>query len=405
MLICAILIRISEKGSGTMTKFLIRLFIGNSDNTADSDVRKKYGYLGAFTGITLNIILFTGKFIAGILSGAVSVMADAFNNLSDAGSSIMTFVGFKIAGTPADKDHPFGHGRMEYVSGLVISFVIMLMGFELGKTSFAKIISPEDIEVSKLTIGVLITSVCVKLWMAVFNRKLGKIINSGTLRAASADSMTDSVATTAVIIAMLISLICGVNIDGYVGILVALFIFYTGFVTCRDSLGPLLGARPDSGLVKEIEDVVLSYPSIIGVHDLIVHDYGVGNMIVSLHAEVPCTKDFNEAHELIDLIEDDLKIRYKCLATIHMDPVAVDDEETDEVKAMLYRVLEEIDPILKAHDFRMTKGVSHVNLIFDVVVPFGYKMSDNAVIEVIRDKLSDIDEKYFAVINVDKDMS
>lgn len=387
-----------------MITFLARIFIKDYDNVKDPDVRKKYGYLGSCMGIVLNILLFTGKLIAGMISGAISVMADAFNNLSDAGSSIMALVGFKIAGMPADKEHPFGHGRMEYVSGLIISFIIMLMGFELGKSSVVKIFKPEEIEISALTFSILIISVLVKMWMGCFNTALGKKINSTTMKAAAADSISDCIATGAVIIAMIISKFTGVNIDSYMGVAVALFIFRTGFMTAKDSVTPLLGARPDKELVDEIENTVMSYPLIIGVHDLIVNDYGVGNMVISLHAEVPDTTDFNEAHELIDIIEDDLKLKYKGIISIHMDPVAVDDEETVHLKKIVLEIVKGIDEALSIHDFRMTKGKSHINLIFDLVVPFGFRYSDSQVTDIISDKLIKMDSRYFAVINIDRDM-
>ncbi len=387
-----------------MTNLLVRLFIKDRNNTKDPAVRTKYGYLGAFTGIALNILLFLGKLISGIVSGSISVMADAFNNLSDAGSSIMTFVGFKMASMPADSEHPYGHGRMEYVSGLIISFIIMMMGFELGKSSVDKIINPEEFQFSILAVCILGASVLVKLWMALFNNKLGKIIDSKTMKAAATDSLTDCISTAVVIITMIIALLTGINLDAYAGLLVALFILYTGFNTFKDSLTPLLGTKPSPEFVKEIEQTVMSYPLVIGVHDLMVHDYGVGNMVISLHAEVPCTTDFSQAHELIDLIEDDLKIQYKCVVSIHMDPVASDDEETVNTKKMVLGIIKSMDESLTIHDFRMTKGTTHVNLIFDLVTPFKFRYSDSETVEKVRSELSKIDEKYFAVITVEHSM-
>lgn len=387
-----------------MTNLLIRIFIKDRNNINDPKVRTNYGYLGAFTGITLNILLFIGKLIAGILSGAVSVMADAFNNLSDAGSSIMTFVGFKMASMPADNEHPYGHGRMEYVSGLIIAVIIMLMGFELGKTSFEKILNPEEFQFSILTLCILIASVLVKLWMALFNIKLGKVINSKTMKATAMDSLTDCISTTVVILTMLLAFFTGINLDAYAGLLVAVFILYTGFNTFKDSLTPLLGEKPSPELVKEIEETVMSYPGIIGVHDLMVHDYGVGNMIISMHAEVPCKSDIMQAHELIDLIEDDLKIKYKSIVSIHMDPVADDDEETIQMKEMVTGIVKNIDEALSIHDFRMTKGTQHINFIFDLVTPFKFRISDGELVEIIRNKLDEIDKKYFAVITVEHSM-
>lgn len=386
-----------------MTRLLIRLFVKDSSNVKDPAVRTRYGYLGAITGIILNVLLFTGKFIAGIISGAISVTADAFNNLSDAGSSIMSLVGFKMAAQPADEEHPFGHGRMEYVSGLVISFVILLMGFELAQSSVVKIFNPEDITFSWLTLGILIASVLVKLWMGLFNFKLGKMINSTSMKATAVDSISDCISTSAVIAAMLVFYFAGVNIDSYIGLAVALFILYSGVNTFRESLTPLLGTRPDKELVEEITATVENYPDIVGTHDMIVHDYGVGNLIISMHAEVPMEMDFNAAHELIDMIEEQLKKKYKCLVTIHMDPVAVNDEKTMTAKAMVSQIVREIDSRMSIHDFRMTEGRDRENLIFDVVVPFGLKMTDAQVRETICTKVSEVDKTYFCVINVDKD--
>lgn len=385
-----------------MTKLLIKLFIKDSDNVGDSRVRQKYGYLGSCTGIALNILLFVGKLIAGLISGAISVMADAFNNLSDAGSSVMSLVGFKMAAKAADEDHPFGHGRMEYISGLVISFIVMLMGVELGKSSISKIFAGEKLTFSKLTFGILICSVAVKLWMGWFYKSLGKKINSTALRASAADSLSDCAATGAVIVAMLISSLTGVNIDGYVGVLVAVFIFWSGFNTCRDSVSPLLGSKPDKEFVQEIIDTAMSYPNIIGIHDLLVHDYGVGNSVISFHAEVPCEMDFMAAHELIDAVEEDMKKKYKCAVSIHMDPVADNDEETNAAKQVAIEVAKSIDERLSIHDFRMTKGENRANLIFDLVIPFDFRLSDGEVIDKVSRRLSEFDSRYNAVINVDK---
>ncbi len=386
-----------------MTKLLIRLFVKDSDNVKDPVVRVRYGYLGSVTGIVLNVLLFAGKFIAGLLSGAISVTADAFNNLSDAGSSIMSLVGFKMAAQPADEEHPFGHGRMEYVSGLIISFLILLMGFELAQESVLKIISPKDIKFSWLTLWILAASVLVKLWMGLFNFTLGKKISSTSMKATAADSISDCISTSAVIVAMLVLYFAGVNIDSYIGLLVALFILYSGVKTFRESLTPLLGTKPDREFVREITAKVESYEGIVGTHDLIVHDYGVGNLIISMHAEVPMQMDFNSAHELIDKVEDDLKKTYKCLVTIHMDPVAVNDEKTMAVKAQVAEIVRSIDERMTIHDFRMTDGKDRDNLIFDIVVPFGLKMTDAQVRENVSAKVSALDKAYCCVINIDKD--
>lgn len=386
-----------------MTRLFVRLFVKNSDDLKDPSVRIRIGYLGSITGIVLNVLLFSGKFIAGLICGAISVTADAFNNLSDAGSSIMSLVGFKMAAQPADEEHPFGHGRMEYVSGLVISFLIMLMGFELAKSSVEKMIHPEDMTFSWLTLIILIVSVLVKLWMGLFNHKLGKMINSASMKATAVDSISDCISTSAVIAAMFVFYLFDLNIDSYIGLAVALFIVYSGINTFKESLTPLLGAKPDKQFVAEITSKVESYEGIVGTHDMIVHDYGVGNLIISMHAEVPVEMDFSSAHELIDKIEDDLKNQYKCLVTIHMDPVAVNDEKSTALKAQIADIVRQIDSRMSVHDFRMTDGKDRENLIFDVVVPFGLKMTDAEVREAISERVSQIDKAYQCVINIDKD--
>ena len=387
-----------------MTNLLIKLFVKDSKNTSDPAVRKRYGYLGAFTGIVLNILLFLGKLIAGILSGGISVIADAFNNLSDAGSSIMTFVGFKMAGMPADSEHPYGHGRMEYVSGIIISFIIMMMGFELGKSSVENIFSPEKSEFSILAVSVLGASLLVKLWMALFNTKLGRKIDSATMKAAAADSLSDCISTSVVIICMFIQLFSGFELDSYAGIIVALFILYTGFNTFKDSLTPLLGTKPKKELVEEIENTVMNYDGIVGVHDLMVHDYGVGRMVISLHAEISSKTDIMLAHELIDLIEDDLREKYRCSVTIHMDPVVVDDQKADEVKKVVLDIIKNIDNSLTIHDFRITDGVSRINVIFDLVTPFGFRYKDGELALMIKNAIAEKDGRLNAVITVERSM-
>lgn len=387
-----------------MTNLLIKLFVKDSKNTSDPAVRKRYGYLGAFTGIVLNILLFLGKLIAGILSGGISVIADAFNNLSDAGSSIMTFVGFKMAGMPADSEHPYGHGRMEYVSGIIISFIIMMMGFELGKSSVEKIFSPKKSEFSILAVSVLGASLLVKLWMALFNTKLGRKIDSATMKAAAADSLSDCISTSVVIICMFIQLFSGFELDSYAGIIVALFILYTGFNTFKESLTPLLGAKPKKELVEEIENTVMNYDGIVGVHDLMVHDYGVGRMVISLHAEISSKTDIMLAHELIDLIEDDLREKYRCSVTIHMDPVVVDDQKADEVKKVVLDIIKNIDNSLTIHDFRITDGVSRINVIFDLVTPFGFRYKDGELALMIKNAIAEKDGRLNAVITVERSM-
>lgn len=386
-----------------MTNLLVKLFIKNSENIRDVNVREKYGVLSGGVGIILNLLLFASKLTAGILSSSISVIADAFNNLSDAGGSVVTYLGFKLAKRPADDEHPFGHGRYEYVAGLGISVAILLVGAELFKSSVEKIIFPEgDSTLKTVSVCILIASVAIKLWMFFFNRKLAKKVDSQTIKAASMDSLTDTVATTIVIIGLFISKVFNFNIDGYMGVLVALFILYTGINTMKDSISPLLGKAPDPEFVKEIEQTVLSDENVVGIHDLIIHDYGPGRCIISLHAEVPCDSDILKIHDAIDLIEQTLRTKYKCTATIHMDPIAVHDEFTNSLKKQVEEKLNEISPRLSLHDFRIVRGETHINLIFDVTVPHRFEMSDTQVSLEVKAKVQEINEKYFAVVTVEK---
>ena len=386
-----------------MTKFLVKLFIKDSDDTDNPVVRYRYGTFSGVIGIFLNICLFTGKFIAGLITSSIAITADAFNNLSDAGSSIITLVGFKMASKPADNEHPFGHGRFEYISGFIVSMIIVLMGFEIGKSSVGKIIHPVGVTFSTISIVVLVISVIVKLWMCFFNRKLGKLINSQTMIATSMDSMSDVLATTAVIAGVLISKFFKLNIDGYLGIAVALFILYTGLSAAKGMLDQLLGEAPDKQFIKDIKEFVMSYKEIVGVHDVIIHSYGPSRRIISLHAEVPCEMDIMAIHDVIDVIEAEINKKFCCSSVIHMDPIAINDEFTLKTAYQIIRILADIDADISMHDFRMVKGNTHTNLIFDIVVPFKFRISDDDLKEMICLKVKDFDEKYNAVINIDKE--
>lgn len=388
-----------------MTDFLVKLFIKNRNDIHDPQVRKKYGSLGGIVGIICNIILFTLKFLAGVLTSSISITADAFNNLSDAGSSIITLVGFKMASMPSDDEHPFGHGRIEYVSGLIVSLIIMLMGVELFKSSVEKIISPETITFQWLSLGILIFSILLKLWMALFNRRLGKKINSVAMQATAADSLSDVIATTAVVIGILVFYFFHLNIDGWIGVVVALFILYTGFTTARDTMNSLLGQAPDAEFVKAVEEKVLSYPDVVGVHDLIIHNYGPGRCLISLHAEVPCDIDILSIHDAIDNIERDLNQTFQCETVIHMDPISLNDKEANRMYDFLKALVAELDPVLSIHDFRMVAGPTHTNLIFDVVVPHKYHLSDEEVREKINQLVKEKNTSYETVMNIDHSVS
>lgn len=385
-----------------MLTILTRIFIKNPDQYEDPSVREAYGILCGAIGILLNTLLFAGKLLAGIISGSIAITADSLNNFSDAGSSIVTLLGFKLASQQPDSDHPFGHGRFEYISGLIVAFIILLMGFELLKSSVVKILHPEKPEISPLILVILLLSIAVKCYMAFYNKKIGTRIHSVSMAATAMDSLSDVVATTLVLISTLLAACTDIIVDGYCGVAVAIFILITGFHAAKDTISPLLGQAPDPEFVKQVNDIVLSYDGIIGVHDLMVHNYGPGRLHISLHAEVPADGDILQMHDLIDLIEHNLRTALKCSAVIHMDPVCVNDPETNQLRDMVEKILEETDPCLSMHDFRIVKGPTHTNLIFDVVAPYSYKLSDNALTELLTYKIKTIAPEYFAVIDVDK---
>lgn len=383
-----------------MTDFLVRRFIKNADDTASPAVRQSYGRLSGLVGILLNLLLAAGKFAAGLLTGAISVTADAFNNLSDAGSSVVTLIGFHLAGKQADRDHPFGHGRMEYLSGLFVSVLILLVGVELLQSSFDKILHPQPVAFSWLSAGILAASICVKLWMGLFNRKLGRRIGSAAMEATSTDSLSDAVATAAVLAGLLAGRFFDLAIDGWVGLVVSLFILKAGWGAAKDTIDPLLGRPADPGLVYDIEKTVLAHEEITGIHDLVVHDYGPGRRMMSLHAEVPADCDIMDIHDLIDNVERELKKTYGIEAVIHMDPVR-NDEATLQLRARVALLVQAIDPALTIHDFRSVPGPTHTNLVFDVVAPHGFRLEDPQLKAAIRQAVAALDETYYAVITVD----
>lgn len=385
-----------------MVGLLVKIFIKDSTQIHDLQVRGRYGILAGCVGIFLNLCLFAAKFIAGILSTSIAITADAFNNLSDAGSSVVTLIGFKMAGRPADHKHPFGHGRIEYLSGLIVSMAILLVGFELVKSSFGKILNPQVVTFHILPFSILILSIFIKLWMSYFNRTLGRKIDSTAMNATAMDSLTDAMATAAVAAGLLASHFFHIYVDGWVGMLVALFILYSGFTTARDSLSPLLGEVPDADFVKQIKQTVLNHQEVVGLHDLIVHDYGPGRRIISLHAEMPSTMDVLVMHDSIDLIELELHDKFQCDATIHMDPIETDDQTTNANKEKVIQLVKTIDPSITIHDFRMVQGKTHTNLIFDVTIPNQFWMSDMQIEEAIRNQISQLNNTYFPVIRVDK---
>ena len=384
-----------------MISLLAKLFIKDYTNVTDSKVREAYGVLCGGMGIALNILLFLGKFLAGTLSGSIAITADAFNNLSDAGSSFITLIGFKLGSQKPDPEHPFGHGRMEYLSGLAVAVLIIVMAVELFKSSFDKILHPEVLECSAVIVLILIASIAFKIYMAIYNHSVGRKIQSAAMGATAKDSMSDTVATTVVLIATLVGAIWGVPIDGYCGVLVSILIFMAGFGAIKDTVGPLLGTAPEKEFVDKIEEIVMSHDIVKGMHDLVVHDYGPGRVMISLHAEVPHTEDILVIHDEIDNIEEELGDKLNCEAVIHMDPIIVDDEKVNEVKEYVCKIVHQVGEELNFHDFRMVSGNSHTNLIFDVVVPFKYKMSDEVIKKAIQEAIWVNYPRYNAVIHID----
>ena len=385
-----------------MITFLASLFIKDSKNYKKPSVRQAYGVLSGAVGIGLNILLFFGKWLAGTISGSIAITADAFNNLSDAGSSIITLIGFRLSGQEPDPEHPFGHGRMEYISGLLVSVAILVMGLELIWSSIGKLRSPEPIESSALVFGILIASILVKLYMFFYNHSLSKKIESAAMKATSVDSLSDTVATTLVLIATLISKYTGLLLDGWFGILVGLFILYTGGSTLKETIDLLLGQPPKQEFIDEVKEIVLGHSMVHGVHDLIVHDYGPGRVMISLHAEVDVNGDIQDIHEQIDHIEHELQEKLHCSATIHMDPIVTDDKEVLAMKAKVEEMVHFLDESFSMHDFRMVRGSTRTNLIFDVEVPRKTSYTDNEIVNWLKERIHELPgSKYFAVIQID----
>lgn len=384
-----------------MVSLLEKIFIKDK-NTNDPRVRQMYGILCGGVGIFFNLLLFILKFLAGTLSNSIAIIADAFNNLSDAGSSIITLIGFKMAGQKADPDHPFGHGRIEYISGFLVSIIIFLMGVELIQSSVEKIFHPEPLTFSPLMVIILLLSILIKFYMAFYNRKIGRKIDSAAMLATSTDSFSDTIATSVVLVAALISHFTPYSVDSYCGVLVGLLILYAGFNAAKDTLNPLLGTPPDQEFVSKVEELVISYDSVLGIHDMIVHNYGPGRTIISLHAEVPADGDLLMLHDTIDLIEHRLHNDLHCEAVIHMDPVCVHDAQTQQLKKVIRDILNEIDPIITMHDFRIVSGPTHTNLIFDIVIPYNYPYTDEALTKLIDSKVRAYNDTYYTVIEVDK---
>lgn len=387
-----------------MFKLLAAIFIKNRNDLKNPKVRESYGILSGIVGICFNFLLFATKLLAGFFSKSVSVVADAFNNLSDAAASVVTIVGFRLSGKNPDDDHPFGHGRMEYISGLIVSFLILIVGFELLKSSIQAIFNPVELDSSKFTIVTLCVSIAIKFYMFLYNKKIAKKIDSATMDATAKDSLNDCVSTFAVLLVILIVKFfpqIKFPLDGIAGILVALFIIKGGIDSVKETVDPLLGKKADSEFVSEIEKVVMAHSMVHGIHDLVVHDYGPGRTMVSLHVEVPGNLDIFSIHDEIDCIEVELSKKFNCNATIHMDPVDLNNEKIAEIKDYLLQVAKEIHPELSVHDVRMVPGKTHTNIIFDAVKPHGCKLTPLELQKVLSKKIKEYDKNYNAVIHVD----
>lgn len=385
-----------------MTELLLRLFVKNYRDTNDPKVRTACGRMAGIVGIVCNLLLFAGKLAAGLLSGSVAITADAVNNLSDASSSLVTLLGFKLAERPADDEHPYGHARMEYLSGLAVAALILLIGAELAKSSFGKILHPESVSFSILTLLVLLVSILVKLWMSLFCRKVGKRIHSTTLTATAADSRNDVISTAAVLLGCLIGHFTGLKLDGYLGLAVALFILWSGIGIAKDTISPLLGEQADPELVQSISRLILSHEKILGIHDLMVHDYGPGQCFASVHAEMSASEDPLACHDIIDDIERDALRDLRVHLVIHYDPIVTDDEELNHMRSLVEAEIHAIDPCLRLHDFRMVRGPAHTNLIFDLVIPFSMDDQRAALKRRIDERVQFEDSRYYTVITFDE---
>lgn len=386
-----------------MTNFLVKTFVKDYEKTDNLKVRERYGTLSSVVGIVCNIILFVAKFAMGTIAGSIAIISDGFNNLSDCASCVVTLFGYKMAAKPADKDHPFGHGRVEYLTSLVIAIVIIMVGFELFTGSIDKVLHPTKVTFSYVVLATLIISIVVKVWMGLFNRKLGKEINSSVMLATSKDSMNDVVATSATVVALVASMWTDAPIDGIMGIVVSLFILLSGFDIVKETVDELLGQPADEELVTKLSEMVEENPYALGMHDLIIHSYGPGNLIGSVHIEVDGKGNIMEIHDVIDELERDIYEELGVRMTIHMDPVEMDNELLNECKNMMIDIVKNINKDLSLHDFRMVTGPSHTNLIFDLVVPHDCKLNEKDIKTAINDSLKDKEIKYYTVITFERE--
>lgn len=383
-----------------MTDLLINIFIKDK-NIKDTKVRAKYGTLSSITGIIVNFILSIVKVIIGIIANSMSIISDGLNNITDAGSSVITMIGFKMSQKKVDNDHPWGHGRMEYIAAFIVDMLIILVGIELLKSSVDKIINPSMPDISAITITILVIAIIAKLWLFVFYKKIAKIINSEAIKGNAYDSISDVISTFVVLLSAIVAKFANISIDGYVSILVSIFILFTGFKALKETIDILLGAKPDPELVKGIEEFTKKYDMIVGIHDMMIHDYGPGRKIVSFHAEVPANSDICMAHDIIDQMEQDIYDEFNCITTIHMDPIEVDDEEINKMRKITEDIVKDINENFSIHDFRMTNGGGRVNLIFDLVIPREEKIDNDKLKKQVQEKIHSKNKKYYAVPKIE----
>ena len=394
-----------------MTNLLIKLFIKDND-ISNLETRGKYGVLSSATGIVVNILLSIVKLFIGIIANSISIISDALNNITDVGSSVVTMIGFKISQKKIDKDHPWGHGRMEYITAFIVDIIILMVGFELLKSSIDKIIHPELPAVNNVTIIILVIAVLTKLWLFLFYKKIAKTIDSNAIKGNAYDSISDSISTLVVLISAVVAKLCGISIDGYASLIVSVFILFTGYKAIKETVDLLLGMKPDPEFIRDIEEEAKKYDMISGIHDIMVHDYGPGRKIVSFHAEVPADGDICKVHDIIDQMEQDLFEKFNCITTIHMDPIVVDNKEINDIETSerliidkkelkISKIVKGLNPEFSIHDFRMTDGGKRVNLIFDLVVPRDKEYDKEQIIKNIQQKIHEKDNKYYAVIKVE----
>lgn len=383
-----------------MTNLLIKLFIKDND-ISNLETRGKYGVLSSATGIVVNILLSIVKLFIGIIANSISIISDALNNITDVGSSVVTMIGFKISQKKIDKDHPWGHGRMEYITAFIVDIIILMVEFELLKSSIDKIIHPELPAVNNITIIILVIAVLTKLWLFLFYKKIAKMIDSNAIKGNAYDSISDSISTLVVLISAVVAKLCGVSIDGYASLIVSVFILFTGYKAIKETVDLLLGMKPDPEFIRDIEEEAKKYDMISGIHDIMVHDYGPGRKIVSFHAEVPADGDICKVHDIIDQMEQDLFEKFNCITTIHMDPIVVDNKEINDMRDFTEKIVKGLNPEFSIHDFRMTDGGKRVNLIFDLVVPRDKEYDKEQIIKNIQQKIHEKDNKYYAVIKVE----